>query len=138
MDGCFCVYVVNTTDALLLFFRQRNLGEHTPSRGDRPRGGHALPARRALREQAGFPPPLTAETRVGGRGGMSLSAHLRHWATGLRSREDVSAEGGRAGRGHDFRHKGGSREGAQTLSAEPGPPPRCLLNHQPGSERRGA
>ena len=25
MDGCFCVYVVNTTDALLLFFKQRNL-----------------------------------------------------------------------------------------------------------------
>lgn len=25
MDGCFCVYVVNTTDALVLFFRQRNL-----------------------------------------------------------------------------------------------------------------
>lgn len=24
MDGCFCVYVVNTTDALLLFFKQRN------------------------------------------------------------------------------------------------------------------
>ena len=29
MDGCFCVYVVNTTDALLLFFKQRNL-EGTP------------------------------------------------------------------------------------------------------------
>ena len=25
MDGCFRVYVVNTTDALLLFFKQRNL-----------------------------------------------------------------------------------------------------------------
>lgn len=25
MDGCFCVYVVNTTEALLLFFKQRNL-----------------------------------------------------------------------------------------------------------------
>lgn len=28
MDGCFCVYVVNTTEALVLFFRQRNLQEH--------------------------------------------------------------------------------------------------------------
>lgn len=25
IDGCFCVYVVNTTNALVLFFRQRNL-----------------------------------------------------------------------------------------------------------------
>lgn len=32
MDGCFCVYVVNTTDALLLFFKQRNLETRTSSR----------------------------------------------------------------------------------------------------------
>lgn len=25
MDGCFCVYVVKTTNALFLFFKQRNL-----------------------------------------------------------------------------------------------------------------
>lgn len=25
MDGCFSVYVVNTTEALFLFFKQRNL-----------------------------------------------------------------------------------------------------------------
>lgn len=30
MDGCFCVYVVKTTDALLLFFKQRNLRIRTP------------------------------------------------------------------------------------------------------------
>lgn len=33
MDGCFCVYVVNTTDALLLFFKQRNLEIKAPVRG---------------------------------------------------------------------------------------------------------
>lgn len=27
MDGCFSVYVLNTTEALFLFFKQRNLGE---------------------------------------------------------------------------------------------------------------
>lgn len=26
MDGCFSVYVLNTTEALFLFFKQRNLG----------------------------------------------------------------------------------------------------------------
>lgn len=36
MDGCFCVYVVNTTDALLLFFKQRNL------KGTGHRGGKGL------------------------------------------------------------------------------------------------
>lgn len=25
IEGCFCVYVVKTTDALVLFFKQRNL-----------------------------------------------------------------------------------------------------------------
>lgn len=25
MDGCFSVYVLNTTEALFLFFKQRNL-----------------------------------------------------------------------------------------------------------------
>lgn len=29
MDGCFWVYVVKTTDALLLFFKQRNLEMRT-------------------------------------------------------------------------------------------------------------
>ena len=33
MDGCFCVYVVNTTEALLLFFKQRNLEIRTSVRG---------------------------------------------------------------------------------------------------------
>lgn len=27
MDGCFSVYVLNTTEALFLFFRQRNLND---------------------------------------------------------------------------------------------------------------
>lgn len=29
MEGCFCVYVVKTTDALVLFFKQRNLQKET-------------------------------------------------------------------------------------------------------------
>lgn len=29
MDGCFCVYVVKTTNALLLFFKHRNLEVRT-------------------------------------------------------------------------------------------------------------
>lgn len=29
IEGCFCVYVVKTTDALVLFFKQRNLQKET-------------------------------------------------------------------------------------------------------------
>lgn len=29
MEGCFCVYVVKTTNALVLFFKQRNLERET-------------------------------------------------------------------------------------------------------------
>lgn len=29
IEGCFCVYVVKTTEALVLFFKQRNLQKET-------------------------------------------------------------------------------------------------------------
>lgn len=73
MDGCFWVYVVNTTEALLLFFKQRNLGTSTcrhvweqacrppvscgpsPSRGPHGRGdSHARPAEPSV-SKLGFP-----------------------------------------------------------------------------------
>lgn len=37
MDGCFSVYVLKTTEALFLFFRQRNLeGGRSRDRGGAP------------------------------------------------------------------------------------------------------
>lgn len=39
MDGCFSVYVLNTTEALFLFFKQRNLEGGGSEDGQKYRGG---------------------------------------------------------------------------------------------------
>lgn len=41
MDGCFSVYVLNTTEALFLFFKQRNL-EGGGSEEDRIENGQRI------------------------------------------------------------------------------------------------
>jgi len=42
IEGCFCVYVVKTTDALVLFFKQRNLWKETEQGKLKTKGREAV------------------------------------------------------------------------------------------------
>ena len=116
MEGCFWVYVVKTTDALLLFFRHRNLGRGHGLLSGAERGPQPPAAPRAPGAgQAGYPQctagvrearwaPCPRPTEVGTEGlcapppncqhGLGLGLHEHSPGAGdLRPQEGVSTVG---------------------------------------------